>query len=371
MYSTCLHCHGSLGKNESIEHFQIGRRLAFDSEKGRLWVVCGHCGRWNLTPIEERWEAVEDCERLFRDEPLRAQTDNIGLTKADDGTELIRIGKPLRPEFAAWRYGGVFTRRLRQRAALGTGAGLLTASAFAAPLVPAIGIAGIVGGAALCLAGFERRRAAPPRGALSGATYIAGETGKPLAVTRGNFELTTIDLDAAGAVRLRVRHSYGREVLVRDRAARALATLLVPANRGGARAASVLDAAEFIAESGGPERAARVVAQESIRLNAGYEERAAALSRGARGRTMEEFLKAQWELTGRPQFGLPAWRFVNRGALHRLPTLYRIALEMSVHEHSEQRALDEEFATLERDWREAEEIAAIADRLLTPFPTKL
>jgi hypothetical protein len=38
---------------------------------------------------------------------------------------------------------------------------------------------------------------------------------------------------------------------------------------------------------------------------------------------------------------------------------------MSVHEHSEQRALDGAFATLERDWREAEEIAAIADAMLT------
>jgi hypothetical protein len=24
-----------------------------------LWVVCRHCERWNLSPLEERWEAVE------------------------------------------------------------------------------------------------------------------------------------------------------------------------------------------------------------------------------------------------------------------------------------------------------------------------
>src|SRR4051812_25810928 len=112
MYSTCLHCHQSLGKNEAIEHLPIGRRLAFDSAKGRLWVVCSHCARWNLTPIEERWEAVEESEREFRRQRLRAQTDNVGLAKLAEGTELIRIGQPLRPEFAAWRYGGVFRRRL-------------------------------------------------------------------------------------------------------------------------------------------------------------------------------------------------------------------------------------------------------------------
>src|SRR6185295_8139209 len=50
MYSTCLFCNGPLGANERIEHFPVGSRLAFDSEKGRLWVVCVGCARWNLTP---------------------------------------------------------------------------------------------------------------------------------------------------------------------------------------------------------------------------------------------------------------------------------------------------------------------------------
>jgi hypothetical protein len=111
VYSTCLHCHRALGTNEAIEHFPIGKRPAFDAVNGRLWVICPQCARWNLTPIEERWEAVEDAERLFREQRLRTQTDNIGLTRVSDGTDLIRIGKPLRPEFAAWRYGGVFRER--------------------------------------------------------------------------------------------------------------------------------------------------------------------------------------------------------------------------------------------------------------------
>lgn len=36
MYSTCLFCKNSLGANEVIEHFPVGRRLAFDAAKGRL-----------------------------------------------------------------------------------------------------------------------------------------------------------------------------------------------------------------------------------------------------------------------------------------------------------------------------------------------
>jgi len=62
VYATCLHCHRALGSNESIEAFPVGRRLAFDAAKGRLWVICPSCERWNLSPIEERWEAVEGCE---------------------------------------------------------------------------------------------------------------------------------------------------------------------------------------------------------------------------------------------------------------------------------------------------------------------
>jgi hypothetical protein len=44
----------------------------------------------------------------------------------------------------------------------------------------------------------------------------------------------------------------------------------------------------------------------------------------------------------------------------------RLALEMVAHEQTERRALEGELAMLEAAWREAEEVAAIADRLLIP-----
>ena len=112
MYSTCLFCSGALGRNESIEHFAVGRRLAFDAAKGRLWVICLQCNRWNLTPLESRWEAIEEAERAYRATKLRSATEHIGLAKLKEGTELVRIGRPLLPEFAAWRYGKVFKRRM-------------------------------------------------------------------------------------------------------------------------------------------------------------------------------------------------------------------------------------------------------------------
>ena len=84
MYATCLFCQEKLGTNESIEHFPVGRRLAFDAAKGRLWVVCRKC-------------------------------EHIGLARLKEGIELVRIGEPQRPEMAAWRYGDQFGRRRRRQ----------------------------------------------------------------------------------------------------------------------------------------------------------------------------------------------------------------------------------------------------------------
>ncbi len=121
MYTTCMFCNKPLGANEVVEHFPVGRRLAFDSARGRLWVVCRKCERWNLTPLEERWEAVETCERLFEGTRIRASTDNVGLARHPEGLELVRIGEPLRPEFAAWRYGDQFGRRRKRAMLYGVG----------------------------------------------------------------------------------------------------------------------------------------------------------------------------------------------------------------------------------------------------------
>ena len=60
MYAACLFCTRPLGANAVLDAFPVGRRLAFDAARGRLWVVCPHCHRWNLTPLEERWEAIEE-----------------------------------------------------------------------------------------------------------------------------------------------------------------------------------------------------------------------------------------------------------------------------------------------------------------------
>ena len=56
----------------------------------------------------------------------------------------------------------------------------------------------------------------------------------------------------------------------------------------------------------------------------------------------------------------------NGGFVAQLPIEARLALEMSLQEENERRALEAELAQLEQAWREAEEIAEIADNLLLP-----
>lgn len=367
MYSTCLHCHHRLGRNDVIEHFPIGRRLAFDAAKGRLWAVCPHCARWNLTPIEERWEAVEDAERLFRSTRLRAQTDNIGLVRLAEGTDLIRIGAPLRPELAAWRYGAVFRRRRYRRialasvgaaavggiGALGLGAAAATALPFAAlPAVLSIGIN-------LLTASLAARNNLV-------ATKVVGTDGKVLHVVRTDLDHTRLNADDS-TLRLWLKHRGGHAELDGDRARRALATLLAPINRGGGSMSTVGDAAALIATAGDAARAIQTVAREAERRTGAFEERSAAFARGPRGRTLTEAVQSNMTMKQQrrglwEQSNLPP---TNPGALHRLPRVHRLALEMSLHESSEELALDDELVTLERDWREAEEIAAIADGILT------
>ena len=102
--SHCAFCHASLSPGPPWAP-GVGHRLAYDPNRGRLWTVCPECARWNLTPLEDRWETLEACERAVRDEGRsRLETPNLSLVEVKAG-ELIRVGAPPRHEFVDWRYG--------------------------------------------------------------------------------------------------------------------------------------------------------------------------------------------------------------------------------------------------------------------------
>lgn len=115
MLTTCLSCHRPFPANETLEYFPVGRRIAFDPARGRLWAICPSCARWTLAPFETRWEALEELERVTRDQArLLVETDNIELLAAGD-IEIVRVGHAGLREESWWRFGKEFAAR-RKRA---------------------------------------------------------------------------------------------------------------------------------------------------------------------------------------------------------------------------------------------------------------
>ena len=336
MYATCLFCNGDLGRNEAIESFPVGRRLAFDAAKGRLWVVCRKCERWNLTPLEERWEAIEECEREFRATRLRVSTDEIGLARLKEGLELVRIGAPQRPEMAAWRYGDQFGRRRRRHYAMvAGGAAVMGVVVVAGPVM------GLFSGVAINpLWQFINAG----RGIYRHRTFVHVPSSDGEVIRTRLTDLRRVRLSSnGGELLLEVptpvqtigpwyRYSSGREMreLRGEAAIRASGALLPRLNQSGGSAGEVQRAVAMLEADPSPERVFASVADAQRH-------------------------KAGW-ISGR------------RGAnlLGNLPAHTRLALEMAAHEETERRALEGELADLEDAWREADEIAAIADALLNP-----
>ncbi|MDE0259908.1 MAG: hypothetical protein OXR82_16170 [Gammaproteobacteria bacterium] len=326
MYKTCIFCKKPLDSNEVVEEFPVGRRLAFDPAKGRLWVVCRKCHRWNLTPLEERWEAVETCERIFRDTRTRAATENIGIARHREGLDLVRIGKPPRREFAAWRYGDQFGTRMR-RAGLGAaaalGGGWLLAGLQLS--LPTLAAWGSLPWLPVVAWGYLRPMA---------RVRVGRKTGEDGVVTPENvakfrlLDLNSIRLlpdDGDLGFGVEIRRSLRKAWFAGEDARRVAAAVVPHLNGWGGSRSTVQRAVAEIESSGHPSRFLADVANR---------DRVGALRQEGRIRGMSK------------------------------PT--RLALEMSLHEEQERRALEGELWILEQAWKEAEKIAAIADSLLLP-----
>lgn len=115
MYRTCAFCNAAFDGDGGPSGLGVGRRLAFDEWKGRLWVVCPKCARWNLTPFDDRLERIEAVARAATSARLLANTEQVALLRWQH-YDLIRVGKPPRVELAGWRYGERLRARNRERA---------------------------------------------------------------------------------------------------------------------------------------------------------------------------------------------------------------------------------------------------------------
>ena len=335
MYSTCIFCQQSLGRNEAIEHFPVGRRLAFDEAKGRLWVVCRKCERWNLTPLEERWEAIEECQRAFGSTRMRVSTDHIGLARLKEGLELVRIGEPKRPEMAAWRYGDQFGRRRVKRFAMVGGVAVIAGGVLLLGPISALVGAPMFLPLSNLLSGvpsiYRSRTRLPigledgtmvrvPLDKLDKVTLTAGTQGIVLGL---KAYTPWWHYDAGGA---------GEYELHGDVAIRAAGVLLPRMNAAGGSKKEVSAAVDVLEEAGGDRSRLFHNVMSVIATR-----------------------KAHW-----------IFSTTTPNALSGLRTTSRLALEMAAHEDSERRALEGELHELEAAWKDAEEIAGIADDMFLP-----
>ncbi len=316
MFKTCIYCNRNLGGNQVVENFPVGRRLAFDAEKGRLWVVCERCRRWNLSPLDERWEAIEECEKHFRDTRSRFSTDNIGLAQVPEGLELIRLGRPQRPEFAAWRYGKQFLRRrIQSLIKIGAQVAAYGAMMYAGGFM----FIGLFNDENRIVARVRtadgRKLRIPRKDARSVRLVREPETpeGWSLSVAYREREKGWL-FGARGKGPRQFERMYGSP------AVRAASHILPRVNSFGGSEGQVRHAVKLIEEVGAPERLYNAMARPD----------------------------GKW------------------ASVRKMLPEERLALEMAAHEDTERRAFEGELSALEAAWRDAEEVAAIADRLLIP-----
>jgi hypothetical protein len=337
LFTRCLVCHTPFPTNEELGHYSNGTRIAYDPARGRLWSVCRSCKRWSLAPIEERWEALEEIEKLVTDRAkLLSQTDNIALLRAGQ-LDIVRVGRANLTEEAWWRYGRELTaRRERHKKVMFIG----TAAAGAA-------MAGgwITGGSAWLVAWFlwdnaPEKVADFARWMRFGSTAWYGHE----ACQACGFVFSTIGYEQRAGL-----------ILLPDQENSSLGVALRCPKCGGYRAKARTQLGE-----GGLHLTGRE-GEQTVRRVLAYHHHAGATEKKVRSATrlIEEAGSAQ-DLS----------RIVVKQG-RRLGDLQRtgaIALEIAANEAAEQRLLELEVSSLEAHWRAEEELASIIDGELTPLP---
>jgi hypothetical protein len=249
------------------------------------------------------------------------------MARLSEGLHLVRIGEPLRPEFAAWRYGDQFGRRRRRAVLIGGGVVVAVGAVVAGAVAvgASVGSFGGLWGNIPNIINSARR------------VKVKTHDGRVLTVRGTSFNAAQLSVDPdSKAPVLQFKHKKKAEVFEGEEAIRVATTLLPAVNFAGANKTSVRAAVQRLETFSGSE---------------GY-------------------LDALWagradQLTKTTRKGV-----VKPKALQSLAGPTRITLEMALHEEQERRAIRGELHVLEAAWREAEEIANIADNMFVPEETE-
>ena len=311
MYTTCAFCNAKLDGDGGPSGLGVGRRIAFDEWKGRLWVICPKCARWNLTPLDDRLERIETVARAAHDANLLAATEQVALLRWQH-YDFVRVGKPPRIELAPWRYGERLRARRQERlkyvipltvAAVGLGVAANVAAGGSLGVF-VWNLHRLADGLYVTIVGNRRVNLVEPP--------ICGHCGTLLDLRAKHVQHARVVPEARADVAVIVSCPYCHHeaaLLTGNDAQVVLRQGLAYLNttRAGRRRAA--EAAQVVDQAGGPDRLIRDVAKRELTLRSLRPER-------------------------------------------------RLALEMAVDEQAE-------VQELEREWRDAEELADIADGTLS------
>ena len=316
----------------------IGRRIAFDAKRARLWVVCPSCDQWNLVPIEERWEALEECEQLALGAEARADGGAIGFARTQGGLELLRASGFSDADIANARYGRRIEERQRLLQATVAALGLL-AIALGVRAAGASGSA-IVGGFVAAYAGYWLFIVwrSPVRGWLR----VRGKSGRGTTLWPWNWMRLRFAIPDPNKPPVLYVPRLGADLTLRgEEAVEFLAALLPKINGADCVDASIRSAVQYVTAA---------------------EEEGRRLQKQAQRKTSRGKRKAD------PQSHFRPWERLAESCLYHpltnVPPVRRLALEMAIMEEVEQRELARYAKTVGEVWNDEEEIAAIADDLL-------
>lgn len=297
MFRSCAFCNSAFDGDGGPSGLGVGRRLAFDEWKGRLWVVCPKCTRWNLTPFDDRLERIEALARVVSQGRIAASTDQVALIRWQR-YDFVRVGKPPRVELATWRYGERLRNRQRERLKV------------VVPLtVAAIGLgiaANVAAGGGFGVVVWNIHR-------IADGIYLRIVGGRKV-----NLLESPICASCGSLMELRARHIQHARVVPDSHADMAVVLSCPRCKREGAQvtghdATQVLrqgltylnlarggrrkaeDAAREVDGVGGPDRLVRDIAKRELTLRALRPERGLALEMAVDERAEVEELERQWK----------------------------------------------------------------------------